>query len=248
MAVTDPESEHRRRPNAGRQAGERSHSFENLALLYQGLLAGIVRLQARRQHITDAETFRRRTKAALEEVQRAAAASGYDGRDVKDTHFAVIALLDAVVLHSNDPIRAEWERKTLQEDLFGQTDAGVVFFDRLQAFRSRADSAHLADILEVFLLCLLLGFEGRYSGGLRGELNNITEKVKLRIDDIRGRRPQISPAGALPPEPPPAPPARRRGIRFGTLTLAALLVTLVWFLVLKLNLVWFSDQVGSRLS
>ena len=107
---------------------EAASSRENLALLYQGLLTGIVRLQSLRQHISDGESFRRRTKATLQEVEQVAVAGGYDSRDVKDTHFAVVAFLDSVVLHSKDPVRAEWERKTLQEELFGKSEAGVVFF------------------------------------------------------------------------------------------------------------------------
>ena len=69
----------------------------------------------------------------------------------------------------------------------------MVFFEKLEQFRSRRDSPQLADILEVYLLCLLLGFEGRYSGGLRGELDSIAERVTRRIDDIRGRSGQLSP-------------------------------------------------------
>src|SRR2546421_3353924 len=143
-----------------RQTAEAPLSSENLALFYQGLFTGIVRVQARRQHIPEAEIFRRRTKAALQEVERDAIAAGYDGADVRETHFAVVAFLDSVILNSNDPIRAEWERQTLQEELFGQSDAGVVFFEKLERFRLRRDSDQLADILEVYLLCMLLGFEG----------------------------------------------------------------------------------------
>src|ERR1700749_2592689 len=158
-----------------KESGEALSSFENLALLYQGLLTGITRLQTERQHITNGESFRRRTKAALQEIERVAGTASYDANDVRDTHFAVVALLDSVVLHSNDPVRTEWERKTLQEELFGQTDAGVGFFEKLERFRPQQASARLADILEVYLLCLLLGFEGRYSGPLRAELDSITE-------------------------------------------------------------------------
>ena len=100
-------------------------STENLALLYQGLLTGIIRLKGQRQNIADGEVFRKRTKATLQEVERVAVSGGYDVRDVRDTHFAVVAFLDSVILHSKDPVRAEWERKPLQEELFGQTDAGV---------------------------------------------------------------------------------------------------------------------------
>jgi len=221
---------------------------ENLALLYQGLLTGIVRMQAGRQHITDGESFRRRTKAALQDVERDAVSAGYEGQDVRDTHFAVVAFLDSVVLHSNDSVRAEWERKPLQEELFGQTDAGVVFFEKLEHFRSRRDSEQLADILEVYLLCLLLGFEGRYSGGLRAELDSIAERVRRRIDDIRGRSGQLSPNGGLTSSSTPAAPVEpQRFSRFRIVTLASLIITILWFLCLKLNLISASDQLRSRL-
>ncbi len=205
-------------------------------------------MQAGRQHITDGESFRRRTKAALQDVEREAVSAGYDGQDLRDTHFAVVAFLDSVVLHSNDPVRAEWERKTLQEELFGQTDAGVVFFEKLEHFRSRRDSKQLADILEVYLLCLLLGFEGRYSGGLRAELDSIAERVRRRIDDIRGRSSQLSPNGGLTSNSIPAAPAEpQRFSGFRIVTLAALIITILWFLCLKLNLIWASDQLRSKL-
>lgn len=226
----------------------RTDSLENLALLYEGLLTGIVRLQARRQHIRDGQSFRRRTKATLDEVERTAISAGYDGNDVQETHFAVVAFLDSVVLHLDDPVdasvRSEWERKSLQEELFGQTDAGVVFFEKLDRFRSRRDSGHLADILEVYLLCLLLGFEGRYSGGLRAELESVTEKLRMRIDDIRGPRAQISPSGGVPSDlkPPPISESNRLIDPLRWAALAALIFTVSLFLVLKINLVYAIDQ------
>ncbi len=226
---------------------ERSARGENLALSYQGLLTGIVRIQSGRQHITDAETFRTRTKAALEEVQRDAIKAGYDGSDIRETHFAIIAFLDSVILNSTESIRAEWERKTLQEELFGQTDAGVVFFEKLERLRSRRDSPHLADVLEVYLLCLLLGFEGRYSGGLRGELYSITDRLRARIDDIRGRTRRLSPAGLAPEilRPPSVP--LKRDLPYRLIMLAAALLTLLLFVAAELNLLWTSDQVGGKL-
>ena len=108
-------------------SGDGSPSALNLALLYEGLLTGIARPQASRQHISDGETFRKRTKVTLKEIEHVAVPAGYDGQDVSDTHFAVVALLDSVVLHSNDAVRAEWERKTFEEELFGQAYAGQVF-------------------------------------------------------------------------------------------------------------------------
>lgn len=227
---------------------ERSLRGENLALSYQGLFTGIVRIQSGRQHVTDGEVFRKRTKAALEEVQRDGVKSGYDGADVQETHFAVVAFLDSVILNSNETIRPEWERQTLQADLFGQNDAGTVFFEKLERFRSRRDSQQLADVLEVYLLCLLLGFEGRYSGGLRGELYSITERLRARIEDIRGKSGRIAPEAVTLEAPAPAKQAASRGLPYGLIMLGAVIVTVLLFAAAKWSLWWMGDQVGSKLS
>ena len=57
--------------------------------------------------------------------------------------------------------------------------------DRLVA---RDDSAHLADLLEVYYLCLLLGYSGQYNLGQdqkMGELDFYRNKVSGKIDQIR---------------------------------------------------------------
>jgi type VI secretion system protein ImpK len=224
-----------------------SGSNENLALLYQGLITGIIRLKGQRQHIPDAETFRKRTKATLQEVERVAVSTGYDVRDVRDTHFAVVAFLDSVVLHSKDAVRAEWEKKPLQQELFGQTDAGVIFFEKLDQFRSRRDSEQLADILEVFLLCLLLGFEGRYSGGQRGELEGITDSLRMRIEYIRGRDDHLSPSGSSPPAPTPVAVPKVRKNQLHLIAIALIVFTVFFFVVAKLDLISMSEDLRSRL-
>jgi type VI secretion system protein ImpK len=219
---------------------------ENLPLLYQGLLTGIIRLKSQRQHLSDGESFRRRTKATLQEIERVAAASGYDNRDVRDCHFAVVAFLDEVVLHSKDPVRAEWEQRTLQQDLFGQTDAGVVFFDKLDQFRTRRDSEQLADVLEVYLLCLLLGFEGRYAGGRRGELEGLIETLRMRIEYIRGRADQLSPYASLPAASPPPETAKRPAGYLRWVALGLVIFTLFWYWALRSNLVSMGEDLRSK--
>jgi type VI secretion system protein ImpK len=245
MVIHSSEAEHRLKD--GKEALEGGRSPENLPLLYQGLLTGIVRIQSRRQRITEAESFRRRTKATLEEIERFAAAAGYESQYVRDTHFAVVAFLDSVILHSSDPVTAEWARQTLQEELFGQTDAGVVFFEKLARLLAQRDSTHLADILEVYLLCLLLGFEGRYSGALRSELDVITEKVRRRIDDIRGECEKLAPRIEVQtgPAPPSEPRPRSKYLRLGAV--CAVLFTLALFLLMLWNLAALSSEVRARL-
>lgn len=228
------------------KGAEAGGSGDNLPLLYQDLLTGTIRLKGQRQHLSDGESFRRRIKAALQEIERVAVAGGYDNRDVKDTHFAVVAFLDEVILHSKDPVRTEWEHRTMQQDLFGQSDAGVVFFEKLEQFRSRRDSEQLADILEVYLLCLLLGFEGRYAGGKRGELEAQMDSLRMRIEYIRGRADQISPFGNLPPAADPAMPAKRPAGHLRWVMLGLILFTLLFFWILRSDLISAAEELRSR--
>jgi type VI secretion system protein ImpK len=114
--------------------------------------------------------------------------------------FAVVAFLDESILNLRNPIFAEWPRQPLQEEMFGHHVAGEIFFQNLQKILSRDDSQETADLLEVYHLCLLLGFAGRYSLSGRGELRSIITTVGDKIRRIRQSPPDLSPAWSLPNE------------------------------------------------
>src|SRR5262249_40655751 len=56
------------------------------------------------------------------------------------------------------------------------------------------------DLLEVYYLCMLLGFRGKYSAGDRGGLNQIMNLTRDKLQRIRGRFAGLSPAWMLPKE------------------------------------------------
>src|SRR6478672_3845144 len=122
---------------------------ENLALLYQGLLTGIVRIHSGRQPLVNADMFRRRTKEALAEVTREAMKRGYAADHTMETDFAVVAFLDEVILTSKDPARDAWAQRPLQEELFNVSTAGELFFTRIERLQQRADTPELADMLKL---------------------------------------------------------------------------------------------------
>jgi type VI secretion system protein ImpK len=166
---------------------------DRLGLLYQHILTVVVRIQAGKQSISDVETFRRRVKGALEQAEREAGTAGYDLSEIRDTSFAVVALLDETILSSKAPKSDEWQKRPLTNELFGQAVAGDVFFDRLLETERRSDSPHLIDVLEVYLLCLLLGFEGRFAPPLRGEAYRIMDRLRRRIETFRRSDYKLSP-------------------------------------------------------
>ncbi len=172
---------------------------ENLALLFQEILTVIVRLRSGRHAVQDAEVFRAQMREALRQVEQQARLRGYSSDDVNLAVFAVVALLDETILTSRNPVFAHWARKPMQEELFGHHVAGEIFFQNLQALLGLKDSQELADLLEVYYLCLLLGFAGRYGAGGRGELRSITQAVAEKIRRIRGSGADFSPSW-LPPQ------------------------------------------------
>src|SRR5262245_29044157 len=173
---------------------------ENLALNFQEVVTAIVRLRANRQAVSDAESFRHHMREALRMAANDAQRSGYPMEDIKLAAFAVVALLDEVILNSQNRLFADWPRKPLQEEMFGTHIAGETFFQHAQQLLSRNDSPEAGDLLEVYYICLLLGYRGRYSVGGGGELQAVRDQIGFKIRRIRGSFPGLSPEWALPPE------------------------------------------------
>jgi len=167
-----------------------------LALAFQEIFTAIVRLRHNRQAVPNAEVFRAQMKQALREVDQSARGRGYSAEDVKQALFAVVAFLDESVLGCHNPAFATWPRLPMQAELYGQQLAGEVFFQELQKVLNRPDSQQTADLLEVYYLCLLLGFKGRYAAG--GDLYSLRGAIQEKIRHVRGSLPTLSPHGAIP--------------------------------------------------
>ena len=164
-----------------------------LALALQEPFTTIARLRANRQVAADAESFRIRFKQVLAAAEQEARQAGYGADDIRLGLFAVIALLDETVLNSGQPMFAEWARRPLQQDVFGVFMAGETFFQYLQQLLGRQDSEDLADVLEVYELCLLLGYKGRYSATHGAELQVIAAQVSEKIERVHGKIGELSP-------------------------------------------------------
>lgn len=217
---------------------------ENLAVIYQEVLTAVTRLRSGRQMVTDAATFRNQIKGLIIEAESEAKRKGYAHDDVRLATFAVVAFLDESILNSNQPVFADWPRRPLQEELFGGHNAGEVFFQCIDRVMSRPDSGQVADVLEVFAFCLLLGYRGRYSlsgmDSVRSVLNTIIDK----LERTRGPQP-LSPDWAPPQDNVPIRyyDPLLRGLIFGAL--GALLIAVLFFGGFKLVLLSGASEIRS---
>jgi type VI secretion system protein ImpK len=164
-----------------------------LALTLQEAFTAVVRLRSNRQVAANVEAFRAQMKHVLAAAEQEARRIGYAGDDVRYALFALIGFIDESVLNSPQPMFADWGRRPLQEEVFGGHTAGELFFQYLQQLLGRQDSEDLADVLEVYQLCLLLGFKGRYSVTHGSELQVIAGHVAQKIERARGRLGELSP-------------------------------------------------------
>jgi type VI secretion system protein ImpK len=169
-------------------------------LQLQELFTAIVRLRSRRQEVSNAEMFRGQVLNSIKTAEQAARAAGYTDADIKLAVFAVVAFIDESLLNLRQAVFNDWVRRPLQEEMFGRHVGGEVFFDHLQELLELRDSVEVADVLEVYYLCLLLGYLGRFSISSKGDLHALMQRTSDKIHRIRKSGPDLSPQWALPPE------------------------------------------------
>lgn len=132
----------------------------------------------------------------LGDVDRNAKALGVPADDVTAAKYAFCAAVDEIILRSDYDIREAWETRPLQLRLFGDQLAGEHFFQRLEDLRAKG-AVHL-QALEVFHVCLLLGFEGRFALDGRDKLNYLTARLGDEIARMRGKNRGFAPHAERP--------------------------------------------------
>lgn len=171
---------------------------ETLAVIFQEPLTAVVRVWANPQMTQDPYGLRESMKTALKASIEDARRKTFSEEETKLAMFAVVAFLDETILTQNQPAFADWRRKPLQEELFGVHIAGEIFFQNLENIIRQPDSLPNSDLLELYALCISLGFQGRYSAGGRAELKRMVDACMDKCRRIRGAMPPLSPSGELP--------------------------------------------------
>ncbi len=166
-----------------------------LDLLYDGLY--VVFMIKSGHKPSQAESFREHIRNFLIDFERGALALRSPADDVFLCKFAFCALVDETMLMTPSSARDSWERRPLQLELFGEQLAGERFFEHLEKLRS--DTPPRLQVLEVFHMCLLLGFQGQYVLEGSEKLSYLTGRLGDEIAHIKGKRASFAPHW-MPPD------------------------------------------------
>lgn len=175
----------------------------NLSLAFQEVFTVILRTRFQAQRVENADSFRATLRRMISAAVKEASALGYSDEASKMAIYAMIGFLDESILNSKDPAFADWARKPLQEEMFGGHFAGEYFFRNVTDLVNRANSAEVADVLELHAMCLLLGYRGRFAFGDPSEIHTVLRRIRDKIEQIRGGYQLFHPleAPAVPPQP-----------------------------------------------
>ncbi len=155
-------------------------------------------LLIKRGHLpSDKEGFKTAVLKFVRLTERRAAQHGIAAEDIDAAIYAFCASVDEVILSSPpSPVRDQWQLKPLQLYLYGDQLAGDRFFAKLEELR--AFGTRKLGVIEVYYLCLLLGFHGKYRIQGEEKLGFLVARLGEEITYLKDRRTSFAPHWAPP--------------------------------------------------
>jgi type VI secretion system protein ImpK len=189
----------------------------------------LIQLRASSQY-GNAEILRNRILNLLSSLEDKARGLGIHNEKIESVKFALAAFFDETISGSEWDQKAHWINAPLQAHLFDTVNAGEEFFERLDEYRRR--SSLNTDVLQVFYLCLTLGFKGKYLINSPEKIRDIVDKLGEELYGVYRNKPVfLSPNGHPKDE---FTESMKRGLPIwlvGTIALAIAIVIYIIFSV-----------------
>jgi type VI secretion system protein ImpK len=141
------------------QSSRRAQGANDLVGFAAPIFDLILRLKA--GIVQPSNDLRPNIAALLQEFEERAVRQRFSEKIVQVAKFALASFFDEVVLTNNFPLKEEWEKYPLQLEFFGEQLAGNKFYDKLESMLRQIEVT--GDAVEVYYVCMLLGFKGRYA-------------------------------------------------------------------------------------
>jgi len=157
----------------------------NQVLVYADeLFNNIVEFKEKPQNYPSWDDFRNEIKWIFLRLETQAAKHKISNFAFQEMKYALVAYIDEMVLTSDWVQRDEWSKETLQLEFFKEHNAGEGFFQHLSDLRQGGE-ANL-DLLEIYFICLQLGYKGKYQRLGEEKWQALQVDLKNQIDNYRG--------------------------------------------------------------
>ncbi|WP_238578746.1 type IVB secretion system protein IcmH/DotU [Inquilinus limosus] len=126
--------------------------------------------------------------AEIRSFERTALAAGASAEAIRAARYGLCATIDDLVLNTPWGSQSLWTKQSMVSTFYNETWGGERFFDILDHLMK--DPERTLEILELYYVCLSLGFEGRYRVDARGpaKLAEIRDSLYRAIRRLRGER------------------------------------------------------------
>lgn len=156
--------------------------------------------------VAPSNELRPQVAAMLADFEKRAERYRFNHKIVQVAKFALASFVDETVLTNNFPLRDEWEKYALQLEYFGEQLAGNKFFEKLDAMLKQIETTQ--DAVEIYYVCMLLGFKGRYGVYEQEKLLAIMQKTANALVKVGKIKPvELSPHWLANDQ--PKPPEKR---------------------------------------
>ena len=156
--------------------------------------------------VAPSNDLRPQVAGMLNDFEKRAERYRFSSKIVQVSKFALASFVDETVLTNNFPMRNEWERNPLQLEYFGEQLAGNKFFEKLDSMLKQIEVTQ--DAVEIYYVCMLLGFKGRYAVYEQEKLLAIMQETANALVKVGKIKPvELSPNWLANDQ--PAPPGKR---------------------------------------
>lgn len=125
--------------------------------------------------VQPSNTLRPQIAALLKEFEDRAIRYRHRESIIQVAKFGLASFVDETVLTQDFNLKEEWEKYPIQLEYFGEQLAGNKFYEKLDAMLRQIDVT--ADAVEVYYVCMLLGFKGRYAVYEQDKFQKIMQKT-----------------------------------------------------------------------
>jgi type VI secretion system protein ImpK len=156
--------------------------------------------------VTPSNDLRPKIAAMLEDFEKRAERYRFNHKIIQVSKFALASFVDETVLTNNFHLKEEWEKYPLQLEYFREQLAGDKFFEKLAAMLKQIEVTQ--DAVEIYYICMLLGFKGRYGVYEKEKLLQIMQQTANALVKVGKIKPtELSPHWLANDQ--PEPPKKR---------------------------------------